>query len=91
MEITSALVDGGANVDKHEKRRGRTAFHCACVGGNKETVVYLSQTVKCRIGKCMCMHVSLACSLFYGEHIHFYTLSSFIFVYLYCFLASSSI
>ncbi len=53
MEITSALVGGGANVEMHEKRRGRTAFHCACVGGNKKIVVYLSQTVKCRIGKCM--------------------------------------
>ncbi len=32
---------------------GMTAFHCACEGGHMEIVVYLSQDVKCRIGKCV--------------------------------------
>ncbi len=55
LEITRALVSGGADVEKRDGRLGMTSFHCACWGGHMETVVYLSQDVKCRIGKCMCV------------------------------------
>ncbi len=53
MEITRALVSGGADVEKRDGYWGMTAFHWACVGGHMEIVVYLSQYVKCRIGKCL--------------------------------------
>ena len=55
QEITRALVSGGANIEKGDGdgRWGRTAFHWACRGGHMETVVYLSQEMKCRIGKCV--------------------------------------
>ncbi len=53
MEITRALVSGGADIERGGGRWGRTAFHCACWGGHMEIVVYLSQDVKCRIGKCV--------------------------------------
>ncbi len=53
LEITRALVSGGADVEKGDGGWGRTAFHCACWGGHMEIVVYLSQDVKCRIGKCV--------------------------------------
>ncbi len=53
MEITRALVSGGADVEKRDGYWGRTAFHWACERGHMEIVVYLSQDVKCRIGKCV--------------------------------------
>ena len=53
LEITRALVSGGADIEKGDGVSGRTAFHHACVGGRMETVVYLSQEMKCRIGKCV--------------------------------------
>ncbi len=53
MEITRALVSGGADVEKRDGLWGETAFHCACEYGHMEIVVYLSQDVKCRIGKCV--------------------------------------
>ena len=49
LEITRALVSGGADIEKGDG----TAFHWACMGGHMETVVYLSQEMKCRIGKCV--------------------------------------
>ncbi|XP_064407245.1 uncharacterized protein LOC135352042 isoform X4 [Halichondria panicea] len=49
LEITRALVSGGADIEKGDRRWGRTAFHWACRGGHMETVVYLSQEMKCRI------------------------------------------
>ncbi len=52
LEITRALVGGGADVEKDDGRWSATAFHYACVGGHMEIVLYLSQDVKCRIGKC---------------------------------------
>ncbi len=51
QEITSALVSGGADVEKADRLFGRTAFHFACWGGNMETVKYLFKIVKCRTGK----------------------------------------
>ena len=53
LEITRALVSGGADIEKGDGVSGMTAFHCTCWGGHMETVVYLSQEVKCRIGKCV--------------------------------------
>ncbi len=53
LEITRALVSGGADNEKGDRRLDRTAFHRACWGGQKEIVVYLSQDVKCRTGKCV--------------------------------------
>ncbi len=53
LEITRALVSGGADVEKGDGLFGMTAFHWACEGGRMEIVVYLSQDVKCRIGKCV--------------------------------------
>ena len=53
LEITRALVSGGADIEKSVGVSGETAFHWACVGGHIETVVYLSQEMKCRIGKCV--------------------------------------
>ncbi len=53
LEITRALVSGGADVEKRDGRLGMTAFHYACLRGHMEIVVYLSQDVKCRIGKCV--------------------------------------
>ena len=53
LEITRALVSGGADIEKGDGVTGRTAFHWACGGGHIETVVYLSQEMKCRIGKCV--------------------------------------
>ncbi len=53
MEITRALVSGGADIERGDGLWGRTAFHWACLGGHMEIVVYLSQDVKCRIGKCV--------------------------------------
>ena len=53
LEITRALVSGGADIEKGSGVSGMTAFHCACMGGHMETVVYLSQEVKCHIGKCV--------------------------------------
>ncbi len=53
LEITRALVSGGADIERGDREYGRTAFHCACWGGHMEIVVYLSQDVKCRIGKCV--------------------------------------
>ena len=53
MEITKALVSGGANVEESDGRGSATAFHYACVGGHMEIVKYLSQDVRCRIGKCV--------------------------------------
>ncbi len=53
LEITRALVSGGADVEITEKQARRTAFHWACWGGHMEIVVYLLQDVKCRIGKCV--------------------------------------
>ncbi len=53
LEITRALVSGGADIEKGDGMLRRTAFHWACVGGHMETVVYLSQEIKCRIGKCV--------------------------------------
>ncbi len=53
MEITRALVSGGADVERGDALLGRTAFHYACLRGHMEIVVYLSQDVKCRIGKCV--------------------------------------
>ncbi len=53
LDITRALVSGGADVEKGDGRWGETAFHWACEGGHMEIVVYLSQDVKCRIGKCV--------------------------------------
>ncbi len=51
QEITSALVSGGANVEKADGLSGSTAFHCACQGGKMATVKYLFEVVKCRTGK----------------------------------------
>ncbi len=53
MEITRALVSGGADIERGDGRWGKPAFHWACFGGHMEIVVYLSQDVKCRIGKCV--------------------------------------
>ena len=53
LEITRALVSGGADIEKGDGSLGLTAFDYACDGGHMETVVYLSQEVKCRIGKCV--------------------------------------
>ncbi len=54
LEVARALVSGGADVEKGDGRTlCMTAFHCACEGGHMEIVVYLSQDVKCRIGKCV--------------------------------------
>ncbi len=53
LDITRALVSGGADVEKGDGLLGMTAFHWACEGGHMEIVVYLSQDVKCRIGKCV--------------------------------------
>ncbi len=53
LEVARALVSGGADVEKGDRLRGMTAFHWACEGGHMEIVVYLSQDVKCRIGKCV--------------------------------------
>ena len=53
LEITRALVSGGADIEKGSGGLGMTAFHYACWGGDMETVVYLSQEMKCRIGKCV--------------------------------------
>ncbi len=53
LEITRALVSGGADIEKGDGVSGSTAFHYACWGGHMETVVYLSQEMKCRIGKCV--------------------------------------
>ncbi len=53
LDITRALVSGGADVEKGDGIGGMTAFHWACVRGHMEIVVYLSQDVKCRIGKCV--------------------------------------
>ncbi len=53
LDITRALVSGGADIEKGDGLSGMTAFHWACRGGHMETVVYLSQEVKCRIGKCV--------------------------------------
>ena len=53
LEITRALVSGGADIEKGGERLGWTAFHNACWGGHMETVVYLSQETKCHIGKCV--------------------------------------
>ena len=53
LEITRALVSGGADIEKGGGIWGETAFHLACYGGHMETVVYLSQEIKCRIGKCV--------------------------------------
>ncbi|XP_064407367.1 uncharacterized protein LOC135352115 isoform X2 [Halichondria panicea] len=49
LEITRALVSGGADIEKGSGGLGVTAFHYACWGGDMETVVYLSQEMKCRI------------------------------------------
>ncbi len=53
LEITRALVSGGADIEKGDGGSGETAFHWACWGGHMEIVVYLSQDIKCRIGKCV--------------------------------------
>ncbi len=53
LDITRALVSGGADVERGDGAFGMTAFHWACFGGHMEIVVYLSQDVKCRIGKCV--------------------------------------
>ncbi len=53
LEITRALVSGGADIEKGDEGSGMTAFHWACGRGHIETVVYLSQEMKCRIGKCV--------------------------------------
>ncbi len=53
LEITRALVSGGADIEKGGGALGMTAFHYACWEGHMETVVYLSQEMKCRIGKCV--------------------------------------
>ncbi len=53
MEITRALVSGGADIERGDGQYGMTAFHYACGGGHMEIVVYLSQDVKCRMGKCV--------------------------------------
>ena len=53
LEITRALVSGGADIEKGTGGLGSTAFHLACEGGHMETVVYLSQEMKCHIGKCV--------------------------------------
>ncbi len=55
LDIIKALVSGGADIEKSEGHWGETAFNCACMGGHMETVVYLSQDIKCRIGKCACV------------------------------------
>ncbi|XP_064407523.1 uncharacterized protein LOC135352263 [Halichondria panicea] len=49
LEITRALVSGGADIEKGDGLSGMTAFHWACRGGHMETVVYLSQKMKCHI------------------------------------------
>ena len=56
LEITIALVSCEADIEVGDGR-GETAFHWACRGGHKEILVYLSQDEKCRVGKCMCVHV----------------------------------
>ena len=53
LEITRALVSGGADIEKGDRVSGSTAFHWACAGGHMETVVYLVQDMKCHIGKCV--------------------------------------
>ena len=53
LEITRALVSGGADIEKGGGASGMTAFHWACGEGHMETVVYLSQEMKCHIGKCV--------------------------------------
>ncbi len=53
LEITRALVSGGADFGKSDVLWGMTAFHWACWKGHMEIVVYLSQDLKCRIGKCL--------------------------------------
>ncbi|XP_064407614.1 uncharacterized protein LOC135352342 isoform X2 [Halichondria panicea] len=49
LEITRALVSGGADIEKGGGASGMTAFHWACGEGHMETVVYLSQEMKCHI------------------------------------------
>ncbi|XP_064382466.1 ankyrin repeat, PH and SEC7 domain containing protein secG-like isoform X2 [Halichondria panicea] len=49
LEITRALVSGGADIEKGDEQWGMNALHYACWGGHMETVVYLSQVVKCHV------------------------------------------
>ena len=53
LEITRALISGGADIEKGDRVSGMTAFHSACWGGHMEIVVYLSKDAKCSIGKCV--------------------------------------
>ena len=53
LEITRALVSGGADIEKLSGGVLLTAFYYACWRGHMEIMVYLSQEVKCRIGKCV--------------------------------------
>ncbi len=55
LEITKELVSGGADIEKGDGRHGMTAFHWACHKGRMEIMVYLTQNVKCRTGKCVCV------------------------------------
>ncbi|XP_064387029.1 uncharacterized protein LOC135335458 [Halichondria panicea] len=49
LEITRALVSGGADIEKLSGGVLLTAFYYACWRGHMEIMVYLSQEVKCRI------------------------------------------
>ncbi len=51
LEITRVLVRCGADIERGDELMGETAFNWACEGGHMELVVYLSQDIKCRIGK----------------------------------------
>lgn len=57
LKITKALVSDKADIESGDKLLGMTAFHCACQEGHTEIVEYLSQDIKCRIGKCQSRRV----------------------------------
>ena len=51
LQMVKLLVQHGADIDSGDGRYGRTPLHQACVGGNKEVVVYLTKEVGCKVGE----------------------------------------
>ena len=51
LQMVKLLVQHGADIDRGDGRYGQTPLHYACVGGNKEVVVYLTKEAGCKVGE----------------------------------------
>ena len=59
LQMVKLLVQHGADIDRGDGRDSDTPLHCACVGGQKEVVVYLIREAGCKVGELISVNLDL--------------------------------